>query len=491
MAASNTFEVPAAFWDDFLDPSFDFANFVNGTELPKSNGDSKPAPSTDPDRSYPDASADAQGLRLDELPADDSPTMFEAVPDLPDDFWNHFPTDGPSLADFDKFLQESSNSLGPSDLGCPVSIPDSSSYTHVPASFGGYQSPEFPRTPALPEPSKLPVVPSFEVPQPADQQSQGPAPTAIMYLPPATNQVVRAEPEAVAVPAPTGLKRKAVTFDDSVNLDTLPAKRQKVEAPHTASNAVSPRTDIIHTFDASKVYDPKPYHPKDWSIFKYTRDGELDLGTLYTPRQILYYLYRHPLQTLSDGSQALKKGRLRLWIQRNPSDSKRRYPTSLRSNRCRFKDCFATHSVISGGHLRLCFDEFAHLNNEYLHTDPFHNAGYVHLNCLERFLDFPQLCHDLPVMLDDRDMPLEPECRNNMSLAPRHMAGRNLWDVASKGARPHPGTFVWRVMLAKVGGFPSRFGVSRESQQGVHLGDLELEYAERNEEQARTEDGAY
>ncbi|KAL8994041.1 MAG: hypothetical protein Q9169_005883 [Polycauliona sp. 2 TL-2023] len=497
MADSNTFEIPSTFWDDFLSPSalhddpiVDSANSTNVTQTNETKRDSKPEALVDPNQTHTASSINAQGNRLDALQADDFPSQ------LHDDLWNGLAGES-SLTEFDKFLQESLNSEP-------------------------YQSPEFLVSPAMMMPSELPVAPSFEAPWATNWLSQGPAPTAMMYQSPnewtAPNQAVRQEPKAPVIPTPKSRKRKAVGFDESAGQDMLAVKRQKVQAPRRTiltRKAISNRTANIRTFDASRVYDPLPYRPQNWSIFKYTRYGELEPKTLYTPSQIQYYLYRHHLQTLPDGSKALKKGRLRLWIQRNPADSKKRYPVNLQSNRCRFKDCFATNNVINQGHLRLCFDEFAHLNSESLHTNPFHCAGYVHLNCLERFLDFPQICHDLPVVLDSRDMPLEPEGRNSMSLAPHHLRGglkgRAMWDVASnflyecdnealigypKGARPHPGTFVWRLMLAKVGtpsqlGDTSRSRVIIESHISVHLGDLEIEAGGRQITQRREESNLF
>ncbi|KAI4222219.1 MAG: hypothetical protein L6R36_006300 [Xanthoria steineri] len=517
MAESGPVEIPSSFWDEFTDLSGldDFATFIStetndGTTLTKSNIESESKAPATPGREYlADSADDAQGVQSDALRAGDCPQEFEQSADLLEELLDSL-KNGPSLADLEALPQESylgasSNASGSNDIGHPPPMVENVSYAAVPAEYGAYQGFQLAMS-STPEVSlaKVPDVTSFGGPQLANWETQYRAPTAMMYESPyttewtAANQAAHPKPKAAAVPAPKGQKRKAVEFDDPVesSTNTIAAKRRKVQSPPEAicpKKAVNIRTEIIQTFDASRVYDPLPRRPRNWSIFRYTTEGELEPGILYTPAQIQYYLYRHPLQTLSDGSKALKQGRLRLWIQRNPSDSRRRYPDPSQSNRCRFQQCFATHNVINQGHLRLCFDEHWYRNHANFRTDPFHNAGYVHLNCLERFLDFPQLCHDLPILLDDRDMPLEPGGRNLMSLAPRHLRGRNLWDVASRflhecntetlvgyprGARPHPGTFVWRLMLAKVGN-PSRLGEMKESHAEVHLGDLEVEYAGR------------
>lgn len=516
MADCGSLEMPDSFWDQFTDlsgldncPNIRHSDSKDGADLNKVNESSKPEASIIPSQSCSTGSADAQKGQSDGRQTGGCLTGFEPFSDLlKDELWDDF-DNGFLLADLEKIQAGSdgatfSDVLGFNDPGDPVPTVDNVSCADIPAGIEAYQNPQLIISPASPVQLNLPVMPSCVAQNPTNWQSQGVAPTATMYHSPyasdqiATNQAVQQAPKAVAIPMPQGHKRKAVAFSDSVEVSTgmLATKRQKLHG----RKAVLSRTEIIKTFDASKVYDPLPYHPQDWSIFKYTRDGELELGTLYAPAQILHYLYRHPLQALSDGTKALKKGRLRLWIQRNPSDSKRRYPDALQSNRCRFKDCFATHNVINQGHLRLCFDEFGHLNNDNFRTDPFKNAGYVHLNCLERFLDFPQICHDLPVMLDDRDMPLEPNGCNLMSLAPHFQNGSKMWEVASnflfecytetligypRGARPHPGTFVWRVMLAKVG-TPRLMDATNGSLVEVHLGDLELETAGRSLTQGRT-----
>lgn len=54
-----------------------------------------------------------------------------------------------------------------------------------------------------------------------------------------------------------------------------------------------------------------------------------------------------------------------------------------------------------------------------LNLDPKHNAGYVHLSCLEKKKDFPKLCKDLDVRPEDRVLPLEWAQTNLMILQDR------------------------------------------------------------------------
>jgi len=64
--------------------------------------------------------------------------------------------------------------------------------------------------------------------------------------------------------------------------------------------------------------------------------------------------------------------------------------------------------LIAIGDYRVAFDE--HFGRPDLRLDPFQNtAGYVHLFCLEKFFDFPQLCKDYNVRADTRSFPFEPK----------------------------------------------------------------------------------
>lgn len=256
---------------------------------------------------------------------------------------------------------------------------------------------------------------------------------------------------------------------------------------------ISPRTKAIQqTEELNKKYDPVP-PTANWSTFKYSATGEVNMGDLLTPSDIQRYLYDHPLHTLPSGVHDKKNSGLRLWIQRNPADSARRYP-SHQANRCRFTDCLATNNVINQGHLRVCFDEQTHLG---LNNNPFFAAAYVHLNCLERFLDFPTICQDLNISPDNRNLPHEPRGRNRMMLSPAsstHIAHSFIRKCENgmlkgypKNARPHEGTLVWQLMSNKVAEESHIFrrqeakrGDAKASRVNVHLGDLELEAQNRD-----------
>ncbi|KAI4205991.1 MAG: hypothetical protein LQ346_001370 [Caloplaca aetnensis] len=256
---------------------------------------------------------------------------------------------------------------------------------------------------------------------------------------------------------------------------------------------LNPRTKAIQqTEELNKKYEHVP-PTRPWSTFKYSATGELNIGDLLTPSDIQRYLYEHPLHNLPSGVHDKKNSGLRLWIQRNPADSARRYP-SHQANRCRFTECLATNNVINQGHLRVCFDEQTHLR---LNNNPFFAAAYVHLNCLERFLDFPAICRDLNISPENRNLPHEPRGRNRMMLSPdssTHIAysfirkcENGMLNGYPRGARPHEGTLVWQLMSNKVAEESHIFrrqeakrGDAKASRVNVHLGDLELEAQNRD-----------
>jgi hypothetical protein len=62
------------------------------------------------------------------------------------------------------------------------------------------------------------------------------------------------------------------------------------------------------------------------------------------------------------------------------------------------------------GHYRVALDELSYKFGKGEHNDPFRVAGYVHLYCLERFLDLPAICKlpHVKVEADGRQIGKEP-----------------------------------------------------------------------------------
>lgn len=64
----------------------------------------------------------------------------------------------------------------------------------------------------------------------------------------------------------------------------------------------------------------------------------------------------------------------------------------------------------------MAFDELIkYISN----LDPKHNAGYVHICCLGKIMDFAMLCKDLYVKPEDRALPLERAPENPMMMRDR------------------------------------------------------------------------
>jgi hypothetical protein len=75
------------------------------------------------------------------------------------------------------------------------------------------------------------------------------------------------------------------------------------------------------------------------------------------------------------------------------------------------------------GFYRVAFDEQTATGHP---VDPFHCAGFVHLWCLEKFCDFPQMCKDLNIQLDIRHLP---EGKNRMAITRDH---EEMYNVVKK-----------------------------------------------------------
>lgn len=143
-------------------------------------------------------------------------------------------------------------------------------------------------------------------------------------------------------------------------------------------------------------YRPLGKVPESWDCFGYDEYGALKPGSTYSVEEIHRYLFSNPQHSTS-GVYNPKLSGLTLWIQRTPHLDDCSHSDSSACE-CRFK-CCKKAGKISTGELRVAFDE--HTRNSLNHN-PQQNAGYVHLRCLERFLDFPRICIELNVKSEDR-----------------------------------------------------------------------------------------
>ena len=259
-------------------------------------------------------------------------------------------------------------------------------------------------------------------------------------------------------------------------------------------------TDLARSntkFVPSPVYIPLRSPPRPWDCFQYSYYGELDPAQLYTPEEIMKYLFNHPLHS----GHSLKSSPLHILVQRNPARASHRYPTIL-SNRCRFHDC--PHPTINQGHLRVAFNESMVTTMD---QDPYIVAGYVHLWCLERFCNLPQIISQLNFSADKRKLQLEPRQRNAMRLALTQEKNKsitfeehvldNFIQACQNGTlgpnyprydqpnRPHEGTLTYQLSVEKLKQEPKSIARQRNKrirQAGyegstltTHLGNLELE----------------
>lgn len=174
----------------------------------------------------------------------------------------------------------------------------------------------------------------------------------------------------------------------------------------TRRQSASPRTQRNRTYVENRAYTPLKQAPKTWDIFEYTKDGELDPSRLFSPEEIKRYLFDHPLH---QGHRDLKESQLILRVHKTPASSAKKFPNGLR---CRFKDC--PMRTINQGQLLVVADE---LSVQYPDHDFFLNAAYFHLYCIERFLNFPEICAKLNVSAEGRNARKEEKRKNRFCLS--------------------------------------------------------------------------
>ena len=208
------------------------------------------------------------------------------------------------------------------------------------------------------------------------------------------------------------------------NNQHLSAKNRQPPTPRKEEKrlkaSLSKQKANIESIDPSKYYQQLSKDPHSWKprndnsmlTFQYNEYGELATNK-FSPNQIDQYLYDHPLNYDRNGVYVGKNTRLTLWIQVTPADSGRRYP-SASSDKCRFVDCPIPRNTIRKGFFRVAFDEHTASGRQ---IDPYHCAGFVHLFCLEKFCDFPDICHNLNVLPDQRNLP---EGKNKMAITRDH-----------------------------------------------------------------------
>ncbi|KAI1337962.1 hypothetical protein F5Y15DRAFT_139088 [Xylariaceae sp. FL0016] len=210
-----------------------------------------------------------------------------------------------------------------------------------------------------------------------------------------------------------------------------------VRTPSTSPSSTDPRgpgyrTDTIpcvkhankgHRItneEAEAWYPPQPQLPswgprvKGGNLFEYTRKGELAPKIRLSKSQMRQYLYGPapneswkmpaPRPGVPVLANKLRQG-LTLWIGWPASQSNHRYPRERESTKCRFDNCPASRNTIEAGTLWVIFDE--RHNQSATVIDPFQNAGYAHLQCLEENFDLLHLWDHVNIEVDNRDFIYE------------------------------------------------------------------------------------
>ncbi|KAK2058732.1 hypothetical protein LY76DRAFT_593008 [Colletotrichum caudatum] len=173
-----------------------------------------------------------------------------------------------------------------------------------------------------------------------------------------------------------------------------------------------PRPAKAKDLDASEWYEALPEAPAAWGgsdpknpMFQYNKEGELLPGLRFSREDILYYLKERKDRGLP----------LTLWIQNVPHGCKTRVGDD-RLRACRWSGCPAYKGTILKGFWRVCFDERPATSGKQ--HDPYHNAGYMHLWCLDRCFDLFEIAHTFDLKPDTRYF--EKEERNPMAMTRDH-----------------------------------------------------------------------
>lgn len=135
---------------------------------------------------------------------------------------------------------------------------------------------------------------------------------------------------------------------------------------------------------------------------------EFDASRYFSGEEFLEYL-------LCASRRPNRQPILRIQIQ--PAQYNHRYKRAGQSFKCRFTNCPDKRGTILKGQARVCISEFDDEHGDWL--NPFHNAGYVHLFCLEQQTNFIELYDDYPgitIVPETRSLVHEPPATTNRRL---------------------------------------------------------------------------
>ncbi|KAI1275128.1 hypothetical protein F5Y07DRAFT_371294 [Xylaria sp. FL0933] len=299
------------------------------------------------------------------------------------------------------------------------------------------------------------------------------------------------------------------------SVSTVTTTSSLPKRPAVNHNNVALRNDKIprkthgkrypYDVEPENYYGPSPPKPKPWGpltpkgqhLFTYTEKGELAPGLYLTRREMKAYLlgpdndadFQAP-KRLPGVRKVRGKRRqgLTLWIGWPAAMANSRYPRGGESTKCRFKECQYKHTIALGEPW-VIFDERMNVKGECI--DPFHNAGYVHLYCLEHHFDLIDLWQLVDVRVDDRVFKREsyPYFNLENKLPGIDAEVRGWWDATmpvwldrkvqgKKRVRDHKSSLSQRLIKYKLNNEPRAQARNRAKRGGVdmskHEGDPEL-----------------
>lgn len=235
-----------------------------------------------------------------------------------------------------------------------------------------------------------------------------------------------APPAVRTRPIPERISARAQTDRHWRSIPEVQSPAQGTVPPSPASHAdaaawddIEPRkrTVLVHQRGAmevrpSEIYRPLKAIPRAWGpsmfkkLFTYTEHGEWNPTLRLAHKDLMFYIVN---------ARAHAKRPLKIWIQHCPSQRNYRYPNP-HSSKCRWDECPANNNTILKGFYRVAFDEWSNVSGNV--TDPFHNAGYMHLHCFEKMFDLFELIKYGYAELENRDFPHEDQ--NPMSVVEGH-----------------------------------------------------------------------
>ncbi len=147
--------------------------------------------------------------------------------------------------------------------------------------------------------------------------------------------------------------------------------------------------------DPKSFYKPPPpsaswgrRDKKGQHLFEYNpKHVELDMYKRYSKDELRQFFQGDG----APGNRPPNRSFLTLWIQNPPAQVNQRYHSGSASSKCRWKHCPDPKNTILKGFWRVAFDESS--DRTGFELDPFLNAGYMHLYCLESAFDLIELIY--------------------------------------------------------------------------------------------------